>query len=205
MLAVILALSLFATGCGGSEENSAGGGNTQTEQSSSGDGAQTDQNTSSEGSASGSGSLTSFSGKTTDGGTFTQDDLAGKDVTVINFWATWCGPCVSELPELAELEKELPDNVQLITVCIDGPDAAEDAERILSEAGFEGTALISTEGGLTDIINGIQYIPTTVVSDSSGTLLGDALIGSPENLTETYADMINSALQSLGKEPVDIG
>ena len=36
-----------------------------------------------------------------------------KDVTVINFWALSCGPCIVEMPDLAEFAGALPDNVQL--------------------------------------------------------------------------------------------
>lgn len=60
--------------------------------------------------------LGSFQAVTLDGGTFTQADIAGKDVTIINFWGTFCAPCIAEMPDLAAFAKALPDNVQLITV-----------------------------------------------------------------------------------------
>jgi thiol-disulfide isomerase/thioredoxin len=211
-LALILILALIVTGCGsGSDDgnsSSDSSGTTQTEQSDSSDGSQTDdatdETTQSDGNAKEFGSLKSFTAETLSGETFTQDDLAAKDLTVINFWATWCSPCVGEMPELAELEKKLPDNVQLITVCVEGADAKENAAKVLESAGFEGTTLISADGDLIDIMNNIQYIPTTLLCDSEGNLLGDALVGSPEDLEGTYTDMINSALESLGKEPVTI-
>ena len=64
--------------------------------------------------------LTSFIADTLEGGTFTQDDLAAKDLTVMYVWSTTCGYCVDEMPELAEFAATLPDNVQLITYCADG-------------------------------------------------------------------------------------
>ena len=45
--------------------------------------------------------LGSFQAVTLDGGTFTQADIAGKDVTIINFWGTFCAPCIAEMPDLA--------------------------------------------------------------------------------------------------------
>lgn len=56
--------------------------------------------------------LKSFEAKTLDGNTFTQDDLAKKDVTVMNFWSTMCGPCVEEMPDIARFAKSLPENVR---------------------------------------------------------------------------------------------
>ena len=45
--------------------------------------------------------------------------FANADITVLNFWGTYCGPCINEMPELEAWNKELPDNIQIIGV--DGP------------------------------------------------------------------------------------
>ena len=80
--------------------------------------AESDQ--SEEGTAAALGSLASFSARTLEGELFTQEDIAAKDVTVVNFWSLTCGPCIAEMPDLAEFSKALPDNVQVVTVCLDG-------------------------------------------------------------------------------------
>ena len=48
--------------------------------------------------------LGEFTAGTLAGGTFTAEDVAARDVTVINFWSTTCGPCIDELPDLAAIE-----------------------------------------------------------------------------------------------------
>lgn len=53
------------------------------------------------GTAAGLGSLRDFTAGTLDGGTFTQEDIAAKDVTIVNFWGLTCGPCIAEMPDLA--------------------------------------------------------------------------------------------------------
>lgn len=52
--------------------------------------------------------LGEFQAKTLQGGSFTQEDIAAKDVTVLNMWSTTCGPCVNEMPEVAAFAAALP-------------------------------------------------------------------------------------------------
>lgn len=145
------------------------------------------------------GILQSFSAKTLDGGTFTHEDFIEKDVTIINFWATFCGPCLAEMPDIAEFEKSLPDNVQLITACLDGERDIEGVESILSDAGYEGITLLGGDGDFEQVRGEIMYIPTTIIVDQNGNMLGDAIVGGQADLEETYRTAINNALLSMGK------
>ena len=114
-LSAILALGVLA-GCGGGNAPEPPADTAQPENTAqSEDTAQDGQDA-----GTGLGTLASFTAGTLDGGTFTQDDIMDKDVTVINFWALSCGPCIVEMPDLAEFAGALPDNVQLVTVCLDG-------------------------------------------------------------------------------------
>jgi len=61
------------------------------------------------------GSFTNFETTLLTGETVTQDVFADYDMTVVNVWATWCNPCISEMPELAQLDEALPENVNIIT------------------------------------------------------------------------------------------
>ena len=83
----------------------------------------------------------SFTAYTLDGGTFRGRDIASKDLTVINFWGTFCSPCIAEMPDLAAFEKSLPDNVQLITICVDAQGNEETAKFLLDQAGYTGITL----------------------------------------------------------------
>lgn len=152
----------------------------------------------------GLGSLKSFSADTLDGGTFTQEDIAAKDITVLNFWSLTCGPCIEEMPDLADFAEVLPDNVQVITVCLDGAADTEAAKSILSEAGYDGITLLYGDGDFKGVCDSIQYTPTTVLADNEGNLVGDVIIGSQGNLSETYLAAINTALKSCGKEEISL-
>lgn len=157
-----------------------------------------------EGKSSPYGNLNSFLAATLEGETFSQEDLADKDLTVINFWALTCGPCIREMPDLASLEKALPDNVQLLTVCLDGGQDLETTKAVLKETGYEGITIVAGDGDLLEICRKLQYTPTTLFFDTDGTGVGDAIIGAQPELETTYLTAINSTLEELGKEAVTL-
>lgn len=150
------------------------------------------------------GSLAAFSAGTLDGGTFTQDDIAAKDVTVLNFWALTCPPCIAEIPEIAAFEQALPDNVAMVTVCLDGYGNEDSVNEVLEQAGFEGVTLISGDGDLLDLAGNLMYTPTTVLADSGGTLVGEAIIGGQADLAAAYLEAVNQALTAGGKDEISL-
>lgn len=56
-----------------------------------------------------------FTAKTLEGASFDLEQMKGK-VIILNFWASWCGPCVEEVPSLIKLVKEYKGDIQLIAV-----------------------------------------------------------------------------------------
>ncbi|KAF3997421.1 TlpA family protein disulfide reductase [Glaciimonas immobilis] len=88
---------------------------------------------------------------------------------IVNFWATWCGPCVEEMPELNALRSELiKKDIHIIGVGIDSQDAiAKFAEKYkitypLYVAGTDGTSLLAQFG------NGAGGLPFTVLIGTDG-------------------------------------
>ena len=144
--------------------------------------------------------IQSFTAQTLDGGTFNEKDLAGHDITMINIWQTTCGPCIEEMPQLAKLAASMPDHVLIATWCLDGDADVETTEKIMDNAGFKGPTLLSGDGDLEELMKELMYTPTTVIVDSGGHMIGEPLIGSPEDPKKTYTDCINRALKELGKE-----
>ena len=148
------------------------------------------------------GKLEHFSAQTLDGGTFTEKDLAAKDLTLINFWTTQCGPCIAEMPHLAAFAKKLPENVQVVTVCLFGENEVDAARKILDEAGFEGTTLLSGDGDYKALCDAVQATPTTLFADASGKLVGKTIVGEPDDLENTLLAAINKELKHAGKEEI---
>ena len=150
-------------------------------------------------------SLKTFTAQTLDGGTFAQEDIKSKDVTVMNFWTTSCGPCIAEMPDLAAFQKALPENVQLVTVCLDAIWGAEEsAKKILQDSAYEGITLVSGDGDFANICNNIQYTPTTIFIDAEGNMVGDAIIGGQPNLSESFLEAVNAVLKSGGKAEISL-
>lgn len=143
--------------------------------------------------------LRSFNAQTLDGGAFTAADLKKADITMINIWGTFCGPCLSEMPELAELATELPAGAQFITFCTDALGQEEDAQRILDKAGLTVPTLITAMDDLSKLLAMFEYIPTTVFVDADGNVIGEPIVGAPQNAKETYLNGINSALAAIGR------
>lgn len=86
--------------------------------------------------------------------------LEGK-VLVLNFWATWCGPCKVEIPHLVELQQQYADaGLQVIGIAVDEP--VEKLEPYIAEAGINYPVLRSTEGVL-DAFSRVTVLPTSIV------------------------------------------
>ncbi len=64
----------------------------------------------------------------------------GQKLLLVNLWATWCGPCVSELPELVTINRMYRKrNFQLVTISLDEPEKKDDALKTLKEAHLSAT------------------------------------------------------------------
>ena len=147
--------------------------------------------------------LCSFTARTLDGGSFTAADLSGADVTVINIWQTSCGPCIREMPEIAEFAATLPDSVRVMTWCLDA-DYSPDSQQLsdfMQECKFTGITLTSGDGDMQTLLEQLMYTPTTVFLDSSGHQLCEPLIGAG-NVAEQYTEHINAGLKKLGKDQI---
>lgn len=150
------------------------------------------------------GSYSSFTAGTLDGGTFTQDDIKSKDLTIINYWGMFCGPCRSEMPDLAAYAKALPDNVQLITICIDALNDIDGTREFLNSCGYEGVTLVSGDEALASVVNQVQSFPTTVFVNSKGEVTGETIIGTQPDLAAAFTAAANKVLKAEGKAEISV-
>ncbi len=112
----------------------------------------------------------------------TEAIFADADLTVVNVWGTFCGPCISEMSELGEWAQEMPENVQIIGIVMDvnsREDTAqlENAQNIVEKTNSGFTHLIAESGDFSVIMSELIGVPTTYFVDSEGNFVGNAIIG----------------------------
>lgn len=123
--------------------------------------------------------LTSFQAQTLTGETVNQDMFKDYKVTMINIWATWCPPCVKEMPDLAKLHSSmLPEGTNMISICIDSDSDPQGARDILNKVSARFTTIVPN-AGLSGFLSSFSAIPATVFVDSHGNLIGKPITGVP--------------------------
>jgi thiol-disulfide isomerase/thioredoxin len=103
-----------------------------------------------------------------DGKPLTLADAHGK-VILLNFWATWCGPCRAEIPDLIELQAKYKDRLQIIGLTVDDDDAGA-IKKVVEETGINyPVAMASDEVRIK--YGGIAALPTSFMLDSEGRVM----------------------------------
>ena len=132
----------------------------------------------------------------------TQSYFEDYDVTIVNIWATFCPPCLDEMPDIAELDSTRPDNIGMLLICTDALAEPDYMQEILDEAGFKGINLVRGDGDFAKVIGAVQFVPTTVFVNSEGKLVGEPVVGESMNPKMTYYKHINAYLKEIGLETV---
>jgi thiol-disulfide isomerase/thioredoxin len=100
-----------------------------------------------------------------DGKPVTLADTKGK-VVLVNFWATWCGPCRAEIPDLVELQNKYKDRLQILGLVVDDEDQAA-IKKFVAKFRINYPVAIATDA-LRLEYGGIPALPTSFVLDSEG-------------------------------------
>ena len=100
-------------------------------------------------------------------------DYLGKPV-VVNFWASWCGPCRMEMPEFQEKHLELGGEVQFLMINMTGGrETVETARDFIAGQGYTFPVLYDTEGDAA-VTYGAYALPTTYFIDAEGYAIAQA-------------------------------
>ena len=134
-----------------------------------------------------------------DGNEVTESIFANKDLTVVNIWGTFCGPCINEMPELGAWEKELPDNVQIVGLIVDISSTDDEtqiaaAKQITEKADVGFVNLIGGNGAFDELIGSIVGVPTTIFVDKSGNIVGEIIVGAD---VDRYKSFVNKYVEAL--------
>lgn len=144
----------------------------------------------------------SFTALDIDGTPTDQTIFADTKVTMVNMWATFCGPCIKEMPDIAELNKEYNSTdfkvVGIITDAADRnfaniPANVQKARQIIEQTGADYTHLIPSKSLNDAHLAMVQAVPETVFVDSTGKQIGKTYVGSKSK--QEWKEIIDKLLE----------
>ncbi len=141
-----------------------------------------------------------FEGQDLDGNAVTSDIFSQSKLTMINVWATYCNPCLREMPDLGELAGEYDTaDFQLIGIVSDvqengSEDKLEKAVSLVEKTGADYPHLLLNESLYSALVVNVSGVPTTFFVDENGVVLG-AVAGSYEK--SVWKEIIDGLLEEL--------
>ena len=152
------------------------------------------------------GSFSKFTAVDLAGNKVTEDIFKGKKLTMINIWATFCGPCIREMPDLEKLSQDYADkDFQIIgIVCdvdysYDGTGYNEDlyasALDIIETTGVTYTNLLPSASLDKIKLSEVYSVPETIFVDENGNIVGENYIGSRSY--ENWQEIIDGILETM--------
>ncbi len=144
----------------------------------------------------------SFSAQDIAGNAVDQSVFSGKTVTMINIWATFCTPCVKEMPDLNQLNLDYQaKGVQVIGIPGDllqrdgsfSQDKLDLAMNIIDTTGADYLQILPSAGLQAAKLDFVQLFPQTVFVDEEGNQLGDAYLGAKNY--QQWVEIIDQLLE----------
>lgn len=149
----------------------------------------------------GQGLLSSFTAETLDGETADQSIFEGKKVTMVNIWATFCGPCINEMPDLQKLHEDYADKgFQVVGIVCDiyeyngvfDESGIKTAKDIVKDTGVKYISLLPSVSLNEAKLKDVNSVPETFFVDDTGSVIAGPYIGSRSY--ESWAQIIDSIL-----------
>lgn len=141
--------------------------------------------------------IVTFEANTIEGEALTSEIFSQSRLTMINVWATYCNPCLSEMPDLGEIAAEYDSaEFQMIGIISDVAEGASEedinnAKDLIEQTSANYPHLILNESLYMNLVGGVSSVPTTFFVDQKGEMLGYA-IGAQSK--ETWEGIINDLL-----------
>lgn len=99
------------------------------------------------------------------------NELKGKRLTVIDFWATWCQPCVRSIPLLNEMAEEFEEQgVRFIGISIDGPRNQSKIKPFIQSIGIDYPIIRDVDSELMSDL-GVTAVPTLMIYNAEGEMV----------------------------------
>lgn len=145
----------------------------------------------------------SFETKDTDGNTVRSEALfAAHSVTMVNLWATWCGPCKSELKELGNIHRRIiKKDAAIVGICSDADEKADECRELMAQNNMTYINLLP----FADLDQQLPAsgIPTSFFVNREGKIMTYPVIGVPADISQ-YEKTVDEMLAGVsgGSDPV---
>ena len=123
-----------------------------------------------------------------DGNEVTLESFFGKPI-ILNFWASWCGPCKMEMPELQNFYEKYGEDIHFLLVSVD--DSADTAKAFIKEEGYSFPVYFDTTS-LGAYTYGASSIPLTFFIDAEGNLTAYYMGAMSKDILQQGVDMIHA-------------
>lgn len=151
-------------------------------------------------------SVGEFTTQDINGQTYTQDIFKDYELTMVNIFATWCSPCVAEIPDLEKLRQSMADQgikVNVVGVVLDvlnekgeiDQEGLERAKLLAEKTGATYPFLIPDASYMNGRLMGIQAVPETFFVDKDGNIVGETYSGSGS--VEDWTSVVEKELANL--------
>ncbi len=133
-----------------------------------------------------------FELSTLEGEVIKLSDYLGK-IVIVDFWATWCGPCRMAVPELVELQNEYRDNLVIIGISLDQSYTQHNLKPFIENYGINYPIVLGTLE-VVEAYGNIRGIPTSFIVDQNGEIVNKFTGYVPKpNYTEDIDRLLNSS------------
>lgn len=143
-----------------------------------------------------------FSAKDINNKEYNTEIFESSKVTMINFWATFCGPCINELKDINKLSEEFKsEDFQVMGIVTDAYEGDEDiinsAKKIIKDNNVKYLNIIPNDNLYTNYLNNLQFVPTTIFVNKNGDLIGPVVNGAKSY--NEYKEIIENIIENLNE------
>ena len=140
--------------------------------------------------------------KSLSGTTEKVDSLRGS-IAVINFWATWCGPCKEEMPRLAKLKDEYSTNgVRFVAISVDEPKNRAKIEPFLKAQNIDLDIWVGGDLDMLERVGLGNVLPATLIIDQQGEIIGRIMGEAKDEDIKSRLDWLLHGRQGPAPDPV---
>ena len=147
--------------------------------------------------------ILNFEANTIDGEALTADMFAQSKLTMINVWATYCNPCLSEMPDLGEIAASYDSaEFQMLGIISDVAEGASEgditnAKDLIAQTKATYPHLLLNESLYTNLVGAVDSVPTTFFVNQKGEVIGYTIGAKPK---ADWEEVINGLLEEMKKE-----